>query len=179
MRILVLLAVVGCGISNDAPTTFDPQAVVSGVYHLTVTAQDDSCTPHLEFSSGDVGAFADPTGLRTFTRQTTAFGTNEEQYALPADTDFTDHVPRDGNTISPCGPASAGNTITTEYTLVAADARSFEVDLDRTYIIGQACTGAPQASCHASVTLRYELADGCPTNCITSDTSNQPTCSCH
>lgn len=159
MRLLALLALAGCGVSTDSSSTFDPTVVPSGVYHLTAKSQTDTCSPPLELDAGDVPVTATPQSIRAFMVVGTQLGTQSYAYTLAADAGYTDHSPGDGQRIDPCDNATAnpGNSVTTDFTLAAADAHGFDVDFDRTYVIATACSFAPQASCHVSYALHYEL----------------------
>lgn len=181
MRLVVLLAFAGCGVSKTESTTFDPAAVPSGVYQLTPVVQDDACAPQLGLGSGTVPVNAASQTLVAFTIESTALGRQSNAFTLADDAGYALQVPRAGQHIDPCGDVSAypGTSVTTEYTLAAADAHGFDVDLNRTYVIGTACSWVPQTSCHGSYALHYDLVDACPSTCLDADPSGHEICRCH
>ena len=148
---------------------FDPAAVQTGIYTLTATTLTDTCTPARFTGTLDVGVFQSGTDLGLFDGDATA----QERYDLLASTGYTLDVPTSGEQLDPCG-ATAGDAVALSYVLTSATADQVGVVADQQWTLPTSCTSAaaavdgatvPTTTCHATRTLRYDLAQACRAPC--------------
>lgn len=160
--VLLIAACDASGAGSSTSLPFQPDAITSGTYALTVTTDTDSCTPAREqLQSVPVEVQHDPQGLVLRIAHEFPGGTSSDAFTLADADGYAARAPAEGQHIDPC-PGS-GDSVVISRTLVGADATTIVVDEDQTWQIAAACPSAasfggslvPTASCHASRTLTY------------------------
>ncbi len=172
---LAWLAAVGCGVSSAAPLA--PDDVVTGLYRVEITREDDTCDP-LRFTGTvePVPVIRDDAGLSVWEPGAIA----RDVRTLRAVDWYTVQIPAEGQTLDPCADHTSSVVFTS--TLTSASERELEIVADESWSLAHPCAGivgaatVPNASCSATRSLHYELVQPCPSPCsIDAATS---TCSC-
>jgi hypothetical protein len=191
--VVVVAAATGCdqyGFGESTTDAFAPTAAPTGIYTLTASSLTDTCDPPRFTGTLAVDVFQSDSGVGLFDGD----ATTQQRYDLPSATGYTLDVPgATAGDLDPCGSA-AGDSVTLSYVLTSATSESLTVVADQQWTIVTTCTGSvggvtvPAASCHATRTLHYELAQTCASPCtLTSTTTTNdagvaasaPACTCN
>src|SRR5262249_660334 len=120
-------------------STFDANAIVSGIYTLDATSQADSCDPPRFVGSLVVPIVSDSSVIETVDQSSPGMLQMTSIYSLTAASGYTLHVPGSGQPSAPC---PSGGAFSVGLTLTAASASSFEVTDDESWtIVVPSCTG--------------------------------------
>lgn len=164
-----------------------PEKVRTGSYEVSVTTEQDSCSPkRLEGNVGvtDVAIPEDRSSISPMVPSSFIGGGvlgSFQRFNLPADADFALTVGPGLDAGTSCGGAV---TFLTSYTLAEADESGMALRRHTKWSVTRPCDAGvvsevPEASCEVEQVLRYELKTACDAPCqLRSDGLHEYHCAC-